>query len=594
MLFALISVFSILYLAFHIHQMSPKKILIWIGILFSSIILFIWHNKLHSSLSKPKIRRSDISSFDDNWQFSFNQSNWIDVTLPHTPRLEPIEKVEQQWQGTCFYRKQLRINNISSHVTLRFDAAMHEADVWINNEHVARHLGGYLPFDIDIPVNKNRTFDILVCLHNTDNSVIPPGHKLSQLDFNYYGGLYRHVWLITKSSRFRLHRTIHIDYKNVTKTQAIMIVRFNIIGDVNDLRNCHVRFSLNQYEIFPYNFPNSNRAEFLIRNPRLWTPSKPNLYHFSIELLDEPTKNILFDEQKITIGIRSFEFRSDSGHLFINGEKSDYIVGTNRHQEYPYIGYALSDAAQYRDAYKIKQAGFNLVRCSHYPPSTAFLDACDHLGILVIDAIPGWQFFGNQTFENNSFHDIEQMIERDYNHPSIILWEVSLNESPMSKEFMQQAHELAKQKKPDGLTGGWIDEGNAYDVFIPARQHGYPPDYYENYRAKNDKAIFIAEYGDWEYFALKGNFDQKSENCIFKDELTSRHRIKDGEKRLLKQATNFQEAHNHNRRSSLTTRIIGDANWLMFDYKRGYADDIEASGIMDINRLPKFAYYFYQ
>ena len=107
--------------------------------------------------------------------------------------------------------------------------------------------------------------------------------------------------------------------------------------------------------------------------------------------------------------------------------------------------------------------------------------------------------------------------------------------------------------------------------------------------------MFISVYGDWEYYVLKANFGQKNpKNCMFKTELTSRTRRKDGERRLLQQARNFQEAHNHNQRSSLNARIMGDANWLMFDYKRGYAWDIEASGIMDINRLPKFAFYFYQ
>ena len=93
-------------------------------------------------------------------------------------------------------------------------------------------------------------YNILVRLQNTDNSVIPPGHKLSQLDFNYYGGLYRHVLLIKKCNQYRLHRTIRIDYEKVTKSQAILIVHFQIIANTTDLKDCLIRFSLDNYEIF--------------------------------------------------------------------------------------------------------------------------------------------------------------------------------------------------------------------------------------------------------------------------------------------------------------------------------------------------------
>ncbi|CAF4564613.1 unnamed protein product [Rotaria sp. Silwood1] len=229
-------------------------------------------------------------------------------------------------------------------------------------------------------------------------------------------------------------------------------------------------------------------------NPRLWSPSQPNLYEFLLELLsDIGTEEGIVDRHNISIGLRSLEFRSDNSHLFLNGQQMDFLVGTNRHQEYPYVGYALSDQAQYRDAYKIKKAGFNLVRCSHYPPSPAFLDACDRLGLLVINSIPGWQFFSNETFQKNSLDDVRQMLRRDCNHPSVFLWEASLNESPMTKEFMARAHAIVKEELSHGLTSGWLDEENIYDVFTPARQHGQPPDYYKNYRAKNNKPLLLAE-----------------------------------------------------------------------------------------------------
>ncbi|CAF4523943.1 unnamed protein product [Rotaria sp. Silwood2] len=476
---------------------------------------------------------------------------------------------------------------------------MHEADVWVDGLHVGRHLGGYLPVYIDIPSGGN----ITVRLRNTDNPLIPPGKSLSALDFNYYGGLYRHVWLLKKSHHLRFNRHVSIQYENISRAQVPLSVRFNVIHRSGELDQYRIRYLLDGHELLPSSIllqenPSTTSYSYdvkmIVFNPRLWSPSQPNLYEYVLELLsDIGTTERIFDRHNITIGFRSLEFQSNSSHLFLNGQQMDFLVGTNRHQEYPYVGYALSDQAQYRDAYKIKKAGFNLVRCSHYPPSPAFLDACDRLGLLVINSIPGWQFFGDKTFQNNSLDDVHQMFRRDCNHPSVFLWEASLNESPMTKEFMIRAHAIVKEVS-HGLTSGWLDEENIYDVFTPARQHGQAPDYYRNYRAKNNKPLLLAEYGDWEYFAShKDNFNQAYNSSRFYEN-TSRQRRYDGEKRLLQQAHNFQEAHNDNRRASQTARIVGDANWLMFDYKRGYAPDIEASGIMDINRLPKFAFYFYQ
>lgn len=582
-----------------------NRLLLIIAFIFLLVSAYAQQKKLFNN-DWEFVKDSD-TAFSTDMLAKKGRIIWEKISLPHTTNIEPVEKKKQQWQGICFYRKffTMPASLKGKHIAIQFDAAMQEADVYLNGKHVFRHLGGYLPFYINISdkVKIGAQNSIVVRLDNRDNPLIPPGKSINTLDFNYYGGIYRNAWLITKEKLY-IPDAVAADhvagggvllyYENITPQSATLVVRTELCNDFSNVRNAQVRVSFSEISgvtrasdlSASQSIAAGNTAVFLqtitIPTPELWSPETPYLYNVRVEALE---KGKIIDKEIVRTGIRTIRIEKDA--FYLNGKKLK-IRGTNRHQDYPYIGNALSDNAQYRDAYKIKQAGFNFVRSSHYPQSPAFLDACDELGIMVMDAIPGWQFAGNDSFKVNSYRDMRDMIRRDRNHVSIILWETSLNESGMSKDFMQQAHDIVKQEMPfDGIySAGWIND--VYDVFLPARQHGKAPDYWKKYN--KDRPLLIAEYGDWEYYAQNAGFNQTAFKDLKSEERTSRQLRGFGERRLLQQSLNYQEAHNDN----LYGPALGDANWLMFDYNRGYADDIESSGIMDIMRLPKFSFYFYK
>lgn len=561
------------------------------------------------------------NNFNDNWQFvrepevtdfdifasQKSHLNWEDISLPHTAHIEPLVISGQQWQGDCVYRKFFTplasLND--KHIALKFEGAMHVAEVFLNGEKLKTHKGGYLPFHIDLSSHlKFGEENVLVVkLNNENNPEVPPGKPIKNLDFNWYSGLYRNVWLLVKD---KLHVSdpigaervggggVFTHYSDVSDEKATVHVQVDVNNFGENKAHAAIDLALispdgetvanNQSEPVVVD-PGNNHIYNLsmeVQNPKLWSPDHPNLYTLETRVTENGNETDRLEE---TIGIRTFNWTPTGFEL--NGEPL-FLRGTNRHQEYPYIGYALSDNANYRDAYKIKEAGFNFVRLAHYPHSPSFMKACDELGLLTMDAIPGWQFFGNEKFQENAIKDVRKMVRRDRNHPSVAIWEASLNESGMTGDFMERAHQAVYEEYPQGdvYTCGWIDE--VYDVFIPARQHGDPPHYWNNY--DKNKPYFIAEYGDWEYYAQNAGFNQDAFEDLSEEKRNSRQLRGDGQKRLAQQALNYQEAHN----SNLQGKASGDANWLFFDYNRGYAPNIEASGIMDIFRLPKFAYYFYK
>ena len=570
-----------------------------------------------SFLFQPEIATASSADFSACWRFhqgaasgahyeNYDDSRWQAVRLPHTTRIEALVtgatgENSDQWQGLCWYRKEFVVNeDISDKVVwLKFEAAMGEADVWLNETLLVRHAGGYLPIVLDVSdkISSNEPNVLAVRLDNSDNGLTGP-KPLAHLDFNFYGGLYREAQLIIKD---RLHITdpiladkpasggVFVTFSHADEKLAKLRVQTHVANKYDGSRTFVVRTSVvdaegNQVaklESDPTELePNQDIAlvqRLEINNPHLWSPDSPYLYSLQTKLLCAES---VCDQCVTRVGARDIKITNDG--LRLNGKKV-FLRGTNRHQEYPYIGYALSANAQHRDARKIKDAGFDYVRLSHYPHSPAFLDACDELGLMVMDSILGWQYYSDlDEFKAFQYRQTRELVRQDRNHPCVLLWEASLNESPMTEEFTERLHAIAHQEYPGDqcFSCGW---SGTYDVLIQARQHG---------GCKNIKAspCVVSEYGDWEYYAQNAGLSQDKWQDLSPRERTSRQDRSAGERRLLQQALNFQEAHNDN----LKTTAFADGLWIMFDYNRGYSPDLETSGCMDIFRLSKPSYDFFQ
>lgn len=536
----------------------------------------------------------------DTLKQEFNQlsmGNWEKINLPHTPFVEPLV-VLHQWQGICYYRKILNVSKkeIDKQLWLEFEGAMHLADVWVNGQHLIQHSGGYTPFVVDVTgmLHADRGNEILVRLDNRNNPLIPPGKPLETLDFCYYGGLYRDVNLIVKHPVHITHPImanevagggIFVTYPYVSKQEAEIKVKTQVSNKVGTQRHLTIRHTLYEWSkkkgrgkkvalvesplVLAAGTTQHHTQQFTVNNPKLWYPDSPALYVLRTEVMDGRK---VTDCEDTRIGIRRIEMMREKG--FVINDKPLKLEGSNRHQEYPYVGNAISDQAQYRDMYQIRDNGFNTVRLGHYPQDPSVLEACDELGLLVIEPIPGWQFFNKaQGFVDHTYKDIRDLIRRDRNHPSVIMWETTLNESWPPKSWKDQAVRIAHEEFPGDqcYTSGDTYGYDGFDVCYNDWKEGY------NRPNTTSKPGFIREYYDYEF---GGHYS------------TTRVTRGDGDYALMQNAWNAQWSHNRYRAYYPWT--IGGAVWSMYDYNRGCCDNICYSGLADLFRLPKFGLLYFR
>ena len=526
---------------------------------------------------------------------------WEHVHLPHSVRLDPLNASGgRNFQGVCWYRKRLNIDDACRDriLYLHFEGAMQVADVWLNGERLATHCCGYTPFTIDITkrARVDGENELLVRLDNRDDPQVPPGKPQRQLDFAYFGGLYRNVRL---DALDRLHLSdpilanapasggIFVTYPQVIEKRAVVRVQAHVLNEHDATKRCVVRHELLDpdghraawsSEVQPI-APGAS-ATFVecmeVADPKLWHPHHPHLYSLRTVVLDDGR---VVDEQVTRIGIRHLRFDANEG-LFINHEKFRSI-GANRHQDHPYVGYALPDSQHYRDVKKLREAGFTSFR-SHYPQAPAFMDACDELGMLAIVSNPGWQFDGkgDELFRSRTVQNARDMVRRDRNRPSVILWEAALNETDNSS-FAEEFQRVVHEEFPGDQC---FTAGDRERKFAEKSIAGWDVEYLHN---DGTKPYWVREWGD----QVDNWSDQQSSSRVARGW---------GETPMLVQAWSHLArmdelfvGHMGSSSGENGKRLCGACLWAGIDCQRGYHHQPFYGGVLDLFRLPKFNYYLF-
>ena len=395
---------------------------------------------------------------NNNWQFTYNFDEKLhnkdfysleieSVRIPHTTRELPFNYFsEEEYQTVSGYRRIIFAEPEwqGRRVLLTFEGAAHYAEVFLNGEKIADHYSGYTAFTLDISEHLHYGEEnvLVVRVDSRENLNIPPFGNV--IDYMTYGGIYREVYL---------------EIKNPTYIKDVFVkpeISGRVVSEISIFGEISSEMTLRQTAVFggkeiPLAEADAyaTTLEAKMENPALWHVDSPNLYLIRTQLLDG---GAVVNTHEAKVGFRSAEFRADG--FYLNVEKLK-IRGLNRHQSYPYVGYAMPKTMQEFDADVLKnELGLNTVRTSHYPQSHHFINHCDEIGLLVITEIPGWQHIGDEAWQNQAVENVREMIVEYRNHPSIILWGVRINESQDNEALYTRTNALAHQLDPTRATCG--------------------------------------------------------------------------------------------------------------------------------------------
>ncbi len=507
---------------------------------------------------------------NDNWIYNGDYEllpEGDQVRLPHSVSLTELHYFDE----SCYQKVSGYIRYFDApkewegkRIFVKFEGVAHEATVYLNGMLLGTHSCGYTAFTYELTdyINIDSVNELKVRVDSRESLNIPPFGFV--IDYMTYGGIYREVSL-------EVHESCFIKDVFVRATAAGSVfadVSFDG-GDPSQPFGIIILEKNTRNELARLSGKKGYCAISKVPGYHKWDITNPELYILRVECET--------DVREVTFGFRDCEFKADG--FYLNGRKVT-IMGLNRHQSYPYSGYAMPESMQRYDADILKyELGLNAVRTSHYPQSQHFIDRCDEIGLLVFTEIPGWQHIGDEKWKDQAVKNVEEMVTQYRNHPSIMLWGVRINESVDDDEFYARTNETARKLDSSRPTSGvrylkkssMLEDVYAYNDFLHdgktagcERKKNVIPDI--------NKPYLISEYNGHMYPTK--SFDR--------EDIRSEH--------LLRHANVLDAARGE-------SGISGTFGWCMFDYNThkdfGSGDRICYHGVMDMFRNPKPAACIY-
>lgn len=521
--------------------------------------------------------------FKDAFLPGYDDTGWNRIELPHTWNADDVMDAQAgYWRGIGWYRKHFQVDSryAGRRIILQFEGVNQTAKFWLNGKYLGIHKGGYTGFSFEITPRFNADNVLTVEVSNLYDATLPPTVKT---DLDFYGGIYRSVWLIITGTTYisdMYWTTPHVsamaaqtDFRSQVVNQSHRVLHLTLTQDILDPKGVQVGSVITPFSVGAGNTTTLAQSGVVLENPRLWSPETPNLYHIHSSLREGSR---ILDARDTPLGYRWYRFDPQRG-FFLNGKRVQ-IRGTNLHQSYPGMGNAMPKSREVKDMGIVHDMGANFWRTSHYPHDEVTMDASDRLGLMVWEELPIMKEIGSpEEYVANVSNMAREMIRRDRNHPSVIVWGIAgeINApTKISAQVVGTVSRLYRDLDPTRPVAMHSPRGEEIASLVDVVGADVSPETDREHIQHPERSYMTAEYS----VALIGRGLYGGGAYSEEDGLESHE--------------------NYLRELNQRPWMAGGCIWNQFDYAGETYDPViphvVSFGMTDVWRIPKEVYYFYQ